>query len=332
MHKAGVCVLHGCAHLARGRAAVFHKALFQKRLGRRGIHFDGNLQKALALAAVHCQNAVPRGLFHRLFEIVIFVIHAFGAVLCRLRNEHAPGQVQLSQRGARIRVIADGLGNDIARARQRRLRVGHLLAGITCRKLRGVICRGLLQQALGQRLQPAGLRHAGTRFSLGAVRAVKVLHFGQRLGRSQLSGQFGGPFPLLFNGGAHRFFLGRKLAQIGQLVRQLAQLLVVHAAGGLFAVTRNEGNGVPLVNQANGRLHPRRGKAQFGRNGARKGGSVPGRCGARAGPAYGFRMFCHCCFSFFRLCQKNTAVPAYTAHTPHAERLMALPSAKPGVW
>ena len=59
---------------------------------------------------------------------------------------------------------------------------------------------------------------------------------------------------------------------------------------------------------------------------------VPGRCGARAGPAYGFRMFCHCCFSFFRLCQKNTAVPAYTAHTPHAERLMALPSAKPGVW
>ena len=80
MHKAGVGVLHGGAHLARGRTAVFYKALFQKRPCLRGVHLYAHLQKAFAFAAVHRQHAVACGLFHRLFEIVVFVIYAFSAV------------------------------------------------------------------------------------------------------------------------------------------------------------------------------------------------------------------------------------------------------------
>ena len=192
-------------------------------------------------------------------EGVIIAIYGIGGLLFR-RDGHnvRPLDIQRAQILAHLRVVRDGLGNDIGSAHKRFLDGRDALFGvhIVRRRLLGRGAVGLLRvQKLGKRGKPllAGDRSAGAPLLL--IGTIDILHLGKRLCFVDGCGELGRKFPLIFNG-IFDFLPPRlQIAQICQTVCKRADGLIVHRAVHLLAVTRNEGNSVALVQKGDDVLH-----------------------------------------------------------------------------
>ena len=106
---------------------------------------------------------------------------------------------------AHLGVIADRLGDDIARAGQRVVDGRNVVGEEALRgRFRAIAFARLGKDEIGERLQTALAGDAGTRAALGPVGLVEIFERGQRLGGEQFRLQFRRQFLLLTDGGQDR--------------------------------------------------------------------------------------------------------------------------------
>ena len=249
-------VLAGGLHLAGGGGAGADAAALHlgHRLFLRGQ--EVHLQELLPLAPVHRQNPVGGHAGHRL---PVIIIHGVDAVLFLggLGFHHALPQQQLPQDLPQGGVVADGFRQDVPGPGQSGLGVGHLLLRIHI--FRGLGFRIPLgqmhHQPQGQGLQPPLLGDGGPGAALRPEGAVDILQLGEGGGFGQIRPQLLGEDALIRQG---LFNFPAALVQIPQIIQpfgQLPQHLIVQGAGLFLAVPGDEGDGVPLVQQADDRGH-----------------------------------------------------------------------------
>ena len=246
-------IVRGQPHLLRARRGAAHTAVLHERQRAFPIPRDGDLQEALALAAVHGQHAVACRLPHRLAELIV---RRIDGILLRLRclgDELRLRHGRRAQPPAQRCVVGDALGQNVARPGQRVLRRLHALLRVHIPRRRGRRVHGALlpEEAVRQRLQPLLPRHGGACAPLRAERAVKVLQLRHRGGRFQGILDLRRERPGGLNQIAHLAAPLFEAPQRFQPLRQAAQRLVIQAAVRLLAVPRDEGDRVPLVDEGN---------------------------------------------------------------------------------
>ena len=255
-------ILRRLAHdVAAGAGRIDHRAA-DRLVRQRVVHLDGHLQPFLALAAVERQNAVIGRAHHRLAVVRVLRVDVF-ALLGLHAAQHAAALHQRAQARADGRVVADLLGDDVLRQLDRRLRVRHALFPVDVRRrqLHRIVAPPLRKNRFGQRLHALLPCDHRARAALGLKGPVDVLQAGQRLRPGQLRAQLVRQPALLVDGTLDLLAALVKASQIIKPLAQLAQLLVVHRAGLLLAIARDERHGVALVQQRHDAL--RDGRADF---------------------------------------------------------------------
>ena len=213
---------------------------------------DGKGQDVFAFAAPHGQNAVG-GCFRKRFG-PLEVVPVFGA-LGFLSRYHPAGQrsffaIQPSQPGSCPGILADPFGDDVPGAGD----------GVFCGfdaifRIHKALGAGLRidpplgEQLFGQRLEALFPGHRGPGPSLGAIRQVQVLQFGQGSGFGHPLLELVGEVPVFFKGSQNRLAPGVELPQPSESVANGSHGNLVQAPGGLLPITGNKGNGCPLVEQ-----------------------------------------------------------------------------------
>ena len=243
-------VLRRLAHdLAAGAGRIDHRAA-DRLVRQRVVHLDAHLQPFLALAAVERQNAVIGRAHHRLAVVRVLRVDVF-ALLGLHAAQHAAALHQRAQARADGRVVADLLGDDVLRQLDSRLRVRHALFPVDVRRrqLHRIVAPPLRHDRFGQRLHALLPRDHRARAALGLKRPVDVLQAGQRLRPGQLRAELVRQPALLVNRALDLLAALVKAPQIVKPLAQLAQLLIVHRAGLLLAVARDERHSVALVQQ-----------------------------------------------------------------------------------
>ena len=240
--------------------------LRRQRIGRHQLR----VQPRLRAAAQHRERSVARDAVDRLR--IVEVAAELGsvrvaAVLARRQRaaQHALDPQPLAQRADQRRVLGPALGEQVAHAVERRLRVGK--AGIGADEGGGFgqrVQHRVGEEPVGQRLQPRLARDLALGAAPRLVRQVQV--FQLLLGRRGLDGslELGAELALLGDALQHRGAAVFQLAQVGQSRFERAQLGVVEAVGGLLAVAGDEGHGGAAVEQLDGGAHLRGSRAEFG--------------------------------------------------------------------
>ncbi len=216
--------------------------------------FDQEEQDVFAFAAADREHAVGRDGLHRLAIVVVhlellLLVDRVGHLAA---DHHAFVEHELPQSLAQVGVLADHFGDDVARAFQR---VGHtgnafFRADERCGKNFQRIGPGLLRpQVKRERLQAffAGDGRLGAAF--GLVGQIKIFEFALVERRLDARFQLAGKFALLGDGGKNRLAARCQVAEVAQLLFDVADLDFVQVAGGLFAVARNEWHGAAFVEQ-----------------------------------------------------------------------------------
>lgn len=216
------------------------------------VAFHADLQPFLALAAVDGKDAVTRRTQNRLTVIGVLRIDVF-AFLGGDAAEHARPPVKLAKLGADGRIVAELLRQNILRKLHGSLRIRHALfiADICLRQCKRFIPAPLGENGVCQRLDALLPRNHRTRAAFGLIRAVDILQLGKRDRGGKLFFNLLVEFSLLGNARHNLLAAFIQPAQIIQPLADFAELLVVHRAGHLLAVSGNEGNGVSLVDERN---------------------------------------------------------------------------------
>ena len=260
-HEALVAVGDGSVEDRGEGSLAARPAAPEARHGRLHVHPHAHAELLLPLAAVDGQDAVVGNLARRLGEVVVGLV---GGLLARVhRNGDDVGRAlgEGSQVGHVLRVLRHRLGHDVGRPGERLLRrVEPGLGGLGRHKGRGrleraaLLGRDLHDDHVGERLQPrlAGLLGAG--HALLAVGLVEVLDALELGGRANLRLELGGELALGVDENDDILLALLEVAQVGKAVVERAQGDVVHAARRLLAVARDEGDGVPLVDEVDGGL------------------------------------------------------------------------------
>ena len=155
----------------------------------------------------------------------------------------------LPQGLARAFVLADAFGNDVARALQGVVDGRYFVGEVGLGRLLGDGV-GPREQQVGQRRQPFLAGHLGARASLRLVGQVEVLQCGGVPAVGDALAQFVGQAALFGNGRAYVFAAADQFLQPFVLFLYGAHLHFVQAAGSLLAVAADEGDGGPVVEQA----------------------------------------------------------------------------------
>ena len=221
---------------------VLH-AGFLRRLNVHGQHL-------LLLSPVHSQHPVSRNLCDSLGIVRIVgidrIIHTF---FCGHGNHHALLLGAVSNLSPILRVVGNVPGDDILRV-PNRLRHGvHFFFRVQILlRFRFHVCRrSVLPNKIRQSADAFLLRNGGSGAALRFVRPVQVLHGHRGLRRLNLLPQRRGHLLLLLNGRNHRRLPLLQIPQVLQPLVKRPQLLVVHPAGHVLPVPRNERNRVPLI-------------------------------------------------------------------------------------
>ena len=245
-------ILAGVLHQQSAGGTALHIQAADDIQGAAGVGDHAHLQKALFLAAVEGQHLMACQLFHRVGELVVGGVDAVLLLLGGRGGDGAVDPYQIAHPFAHLGVVGHLLGDDVLCALQSGIDAVHALFGVEeglC-QLCGVFGAFLLEQErLCQRLQTLFLCHAGAGFALGAEGAVDVVDFGQGGGLVQCGADLVGEVALTFDELAHLFPSGVQIAQVFQLVGNLANQLVIHGAVLFLAVAGDEGDGVALVQQ-----------------------------------------------------------------------------------
>ena len=222
------------------------------------LQHDGGFEEALLFAAVQRQHPV-RGDAPDRFLIV--VVHFIGGVFLAVAgggHHGRPPDVQ-PQRLADLPVIGDVLGDNVHSAGQGVLCGGHALFGIEVPLRHGKRLTGRILRPDGgcQRLQSLFPGDAAAGAAFGLIGAVQVLHLGQRFGGKDGLLQLRGQLFLLGDGANDLLPALLQAAQVFQPVAQIAQGGVIQAIGHFLAVAGDKGDGIALVQQADGGFHLR---------------------------------------------------------------------------
>ena len=185
----------------------------------------------------------------------LLALHDLGNQLCHLLHMAAQPPQQFG-------ILGQTLGQNVPRAFQRGLGIRHRLGDEPCSQTRRVR-RTILKDRLQKRPQPVLACNHRPRAALGLVGQVDILQLRLGRGLQDLRLQRIGHLPLFGDGGQDRRPPRLHLAQIGQPLRQRPQLGIVQPARHLFAIARDEGNGGPFIQKADGRRHLRRLRADL---------------------------------------------------------------------
>ena len=101
---------------------------------------------------------------------------------------------------------------------------------------------GLLPEVQGERFESLLAGDGGLGPALGLVRQVEIFEFGLLQRGFDFGLQLGGELALLLDGGEHGFAAVFELAEVFELLLDIADLDFVEIAGGFLAVARDEGN------------------------------------------------------------------------------------------
>ena len=190
--------------------------------------------------------------------VVIAVYGVLGILLCRDGHDVRPLGVQLAERLSDLRVVGDGLGDDVGRARERLLHRIYPLLGIDvvlCRLLgRGTVGRLCIQE-FRKRRKALFARDRGARAALLLIGTVDVLDLGERLCLADGMIELFRHLPLVDDGSPDFLPPRLQVPEVGKAVGKAADGLVVHRAVHLLAVARDEGHRVALVQQGDDILH-----------------------------------------------------------------------------
>ena len=158
---------------------------------------------------------------------------------------------QVAQLFAHVGVVGDDFGDDVFGACDGIFGGRNALFFIDIFGGFGVHVERLIlrEDGLRQGLQAALDGDARARLLFLFIRAVDIFRLGQRRRGGERGGDLVRHFALLGDGLGDLFFALFQAAQIGEAVVELAQHLVVAAARHLFAVARDERNGVALVDE-----------------------------------------------------------------------------------
>ncbi|MNQ62193.1 hypothetical protein D3C85_765310 [compost metagenome] len=217
-----------------------------------GFQPQAQFQHALLAAAQQRQDAVGRQGAQRFVEVEpVAEVGALGFLAVdHLGIDQAGGPQVLAHVGQQVRVFRVALGQDVARAVQRRLGVVDGRFGVqVLRGQRGGVAGHIGQDAVGKRFQACLAGDLGARAALGLVRRVQIFQPLLGIGGGDFLLQFGRQFALLRNGfkdGSTALF---ELAQVAQADFQVAQHGIVQAAGGFLAIAGDEGHGGAVVQQ-----------------------------------------------------------------------------------
>ena len=193
-------------------------------------------------------------------EVVVGLI---GGLLVRV-HRHGDNVRRSLRKGAQVghvlRVLGHDLGHYVRSARKRLLRrVKASLGGLRRHKARRLVKDGALgghlhENHVGKRLQARLARFLGSRHALLAVGLVEVLHALELRGGADLCLELRRELALGLDEEKDVLLALLKVAQVGEALVKGAQGDVVHAACGLLAVARDEGDGVALVDELDGCL------------------------------------------------------------------------------
>ena len=212
--------------------------------------FEVDAEHLLATAAQQGEHAV-RGDGRDRLEVleVVAVLRAFGLLAGHhLGAQHALGLQPFAQLADQRGVLADALDQDGARAVERGGGIGHALVRID--EGAGALLRGdrrVGEDRVGQRFQTglAGDLRLGA--ALRLVGQVEVFEARLAVGGQHVIEQRLRELPLLGDGGEDGVAAVFHLAQIAELLLEVAQLGVVEAAGHFFSVAGDERHGRAFV-------------------------------------------------------------------------------------
>ena len=254
-----------------------------------GIDRDMRAEHALGLTATNREVAVRRNLADLLAVLVVLLELGRLGILARhhLGNELAMLRHLAAHERANLRGIGELLGDDVARTRERILGIRDVLArecGSFGDRITGFPLR---EDLLGEQLQPTLARDRGARLAARAVRCVEVLELGLRGCGEELLLELGRQLALLLDRGEDGCAARFELDQIRPALFDRADLDLVEPARPLFAIPRDERNGVALVQERDHGRHTRCRQRQPGCKGGHRvkveggsGSSVVGHTGA----------------------------------------------------
>ena len=164
---------------------------------------------------------------------------------------------------AHVGVVADRLGDDVARAGQGVLDVGHVFGQVGGGQGLGrLAAERLVEDQVGQRLEAALAGDAGARAPLLLVGRVEVFQLGLGRGGLELGLEFGRQLALFRNTGDNGSTALVEGAGVFERLDDGAQLFLVEAAGHFLAVAGDKGQRVARVEQLDGGADASRARCQ----------------------------------------------------------------------
>jgi len=202
-------------------------------------------------------------------RFLVVVVHLELGDRILLLGCHAGGEDPLlggepADEGAGRSILGQPLGKDVAGPVEGRMGVRHPLFRVDEGE-GGLFRRAGLQllqkDQLGQRFQSPLPGNGRLGAALRLVGEVEVLQHGLLPAGLDFRGQLRGQLPLLGDGGKHGLLAAGKLGVVFEQVGQIADLHFVQLAGLLLAVTGDEGDGCPLLEELDGAPHLAGGEA-----------------------------------------------------------------------
>ena len=233
------------------------------------VHADAHAELLLSLSAVDRQHAVVGDLRGGLDVVVVRLVGGLLVSVHRHGDDVGRGLGEGAQVGDVLGVLRHHLRHNVGSARERPLRrVKARLGGLRRHKARRLVDRGALcchlhEDHVGKRLQTRLARLLRARHALLAVGLVEVLHALELRGGPDLRLELGRELALGIDEENDVLLALLEVAEVGKALVEGAQGNVVHAARGLFAVARNEGDGVPLVDELDCRVDGLRPEAEL---------------------------------------------------------------------
>jgi hypothetical protein len=181
-----VTVLHRQTHLFGGGAFAGDKKRFDQFQRFFLGWIDPHHEQSFAFATTNGEHPMA-GDFGDRFAPIEVVLEFRGGLLfleCNFRFHHSFAPEQLAQFGARLGIVADALGENVARARQSGCHICHAFFRVDISQgLLVWVRRGLLvEEQVSQRFQPKLLGDGGAGAAFRPVRLENILQRRDRLG------------------------------------------------------------------------------------------------------------------------------------------------------
>ena len=160
-------------------------------------------------------------------------------------------------------IVGNHFRNDVLRAGNRLLRGRNFFRYVFLRFLLDVERFILRENRVRERLQALRYGDGSPRLALLFIRAVNVLHFGERDRLFERGTNFVRHLSLFLYGGRNFLFPLFQVAKIREAIVKFPKNLIVAASRHLLSVTGDEGNRVPLVDERNNIFRMVFGKIEF---------------------------------------------------------------------